>query len=335
MEVVEVLDERSRWKAREVSYIGGTWPQVRKRIPEFSLDVFRAGEDLPNNPFLKTVLRLPVTATENPMPVGVVSNSYTLAQHRVIGDKCIEGLKEAVIDPESLRCEVGLSDLGEWMNLRIYFPEEFDHTPDDGESLGLRLECFNSVDGSSRLVILLGWLRFVCENGLVIGETKAEIRDIHNANMDLSRIPEIIEAGLNAVETDQSRMRYWEEQLIPEGKKWICWVNEVLASKWGKKAACRTFHICDCGYDVEFSDPFATGEAADKPVRNVQRVAGAPETAKNLYDVALALSWIATNRTNAEQRLEWQSQIPGLIDDLDGQNFEHSVTSQATLFEGT
>jgi hypothetical protein len=28
---------------------------------------------------------------------------------------------------------------------------------------------------SSRLVILFGWLRFVCANGLVIGETKIEI----------------------------------------------------------------------------------------------------------------------------------------------------------------
>jgi Domain of unknown function (DUF932) len=36
-----------------------------------------------------------------------------------------------------------------------------------GNPLGLRLECFNSVDGSSRLVILFGWLRFVCTNGLV------------------------------------------------------------------------------------------------------------------------------------------------------------------------
>jgi hypothetical protein len=333
MEVVKVLDEHSRWKSRDVSYIGGTWQQIRKRIPEFELVDFNAGEGLPHNPFLKTVMRTPLAATENPMPVGVVSNSYTLAQHREVGDICIEGIKDADVDPENLQCEVGLSDLGEWMNLRIYFPEEFNLTPSDGNTLGLRLECFNSVDGSSRLVILLGWIRFICSNGMVIGETKAEIRDIHNANMDLSPIPEIIKVGLEKVKNDRRRIHYWEKRLIPESK-WVGWINGNLSKKWGKKAACRTFHICDHGHDVEFSDPFATGEATEKPVRNVERVAGAPEKATNLYDVAQALSWIATNRTNADRRLEWQSQIPNLLDDLAGQKFKLRANSQTDMFGG-
>jgi hypothetical protein len=332
VEIVDVLDEHSRWKSRDVSYIGGNWQQVRKRIPEFDLVEFNAGEGLPHNPYLQTVVRSPLTTSENPIPVGVVSNSYTLAQHREVGDICIEGIRDAGVDSESLRCEVGLSDLGEWMNLRIYFPEEFNLTPGDGDALGLRLECFNSVDGSSRLVILLGWIRFICSNGLVIGETKAEIRDIHNANMDLSPIPEIIKVGLGKVKNDRHRIHYWEKRLIPEAK-WVGWINEILTKKWGKKAACRTFHICDHGHDVEFSDPFATGEATEKPVRNVGRVAGAPEKATNLYDVAQALSWIATNRTNAEQRLEWQSQIPNLLDDLAGQKFKLSEIAETNLFE--
>src|SRR5262245_10621156 len=93
---------------------------------------------------------------------------------------------------------------GEWMNFRLYFPDEYSHTPSDEQKLNLRLECFNSVDGSSRLVILLGWLRFVCSNGMVIGETKTELRDVHNQHLDLSRIPEIVAEALDKVRGDKA-----------------------------------------------------------------------------------------------------------------------------------
>src|SRR5206468_9270743 len=103
-------------------------------------------------------------------------------------EQCFVGLRSIKLDPNELKCDLGLSDLGEWMNLRIYFPEAYDHVRQDGDSLGLRLECFNSVDGSSRLLLLLGWIRFICSNGLVIGETRAELRDTHDRHMDLKPV---------------------------------------------------------------------------------------------------------------------------------------------------
>jgi hypothetical protein len=122
------------------------------------------------------------------MPVAVVSRSYSLAPHRQVAALCREGLIEAGIKPEDLRYQVGLSELGEWMNFRIYFADTYCFIDNYGQRLDLRLECFNSVDGSSRLVILFGWLRFVCANGLVIGETKIEIRERHGRGLELPSI---------------------------------------------------------------------------------------------------------------------------------------------------
>jgi len=53
--------------------------------------------------------------------------------------------------------------------------------PKDGHRLKLRLEAFNSVDGSSRLSVLLSWFRLVCSNGLTIKESVREVRDLHNS----------------------------------------------------------------------------------------------------------------------------------------------------------
>jgi len=45
-------------------------------------------------------------------------------------------------------------------------------------------------------------------------------------------------------------------------------------------------------------------------------VPGSPNEARNLYDVGQALSWVATNRNNAEDKTQWQSEIPNLLENL-------------------
>jgi hypothetical protein len=314
-EPVELTDETVRWRARDATFMAGRWKTLSTRVPSFSIEDFKANADGPSNPHIRTVVRLPLTVTEQPIPVGVVSNTYRLAQHKEVVEMCLKGLKAHGIDPQVLRCEVGLTSLGEWMNFRAYFPESYSHSPKDGNKLTLRLECFNSVDGSSRLVILLGWFRFICANGLIIGETKAELRDTHDENLNLEIIPEVIAEGLMKVKADLNRLSLWEETdlAMPQFEDWI---NGHLAELWGKKAACRALHICRSGADVEFSDRFAGGKASEKPVRILDAVPGAANPAKNLYDVCQALSWLATTRKSADERLEWQANIPKLIENL-------------------
>jgi len=312
---IEPLEESGRWRARDVSYWAGRWDQLYDQMPKFKSDDFRVSPKEPPNPYMKVIVRQPRKKYEQPIPVGVVSNTYTLAQHSEVAEKCFNGIQNAGIETGDLRCELGLTELGEWMNLRIYFPDEYSHKPKDGEKLLLRLECFNSVDGSSRLVILLGWLRFICSNGMVIGETKAELRDIHNKHMDLKKIPDIICEGLKLVQADLDRMNGWEEKLVKlEGIK--TWANGKVSESWGKRAACRVFHICKSGFDVKITDPFAAGSATEKPVERIQDVPGAQNPSKNLFHVSQALSWVATSRRNPEERLSWQEAIPRLINAL-------------------
>jgi hypothetical protein len=310
---VELIDETMRWRARDVSFLKGQWSSLSKRIPCFTTEDFKAQPDGPANPYIRSVIRQPVTVTEHQIPVGVVSNTYCMVQHAEVVEMCFKGLRENKIEPNELMCEVGLTPLGEWMNFRAYFPKQYDMN--DGEKLALRLECFNSVDGSSRLVILLGWFRFVCANGLIIGETKAALRDIHDENMNLEVIPEIISKGLAKVEADMKRLEDWEEYSV-ELPKIESWVDNHLAEKWGKKAACRTLHICRTGADAEITNPFAGGKPSERQTNRLQDVPGAAHPAKNLYDVSQALSWLATQRNSADERLEWQGDITKLIENL-------------------
>lgn len=315
--VIEPLKEAKRWHGRDVKYWAGTWTAVSALIPKFEISDFTAEAGSPANPYMTTVVRLPRTLLEQRVPVGVVSKSYTLAQHQEVAEQCFEGIRQTGVNPANLRCEVGLTDLGEWMNLRIYFPEEQDFVHAKDDRMKLRVECYNSVDGSCRVVVLFGWLRFVCTNGLVILDTRAELREIHDGRLDLHRIPEIIRDGMKEVRNDEARMRRWIQTVV-QPKDLVPWANEYVSDAWGKKAACRVFHICRNGYDVEFDDPFASGEACDKPVHKAGRVPGSPPVAANLFDVSQALSWVATARNNPDERLDWQARVPRLVSQLEG-----------------
>ena len=152
---VQIQPETSRWRSRDVRYYSGGWDDVLSVLPDFETVPFRAGPEEPSNPFLVTVSRKPLSDVERPMPVGVVSHRYSLIQHRDVAMRCREGLEQARVDSAELRYEVGVSQLGEWMNFRIYLPEEYSLRDSHDESVDLRLECFNAVDGSSRLIVLL------------------------------------------------------------------------------------------------------------------------------------------------------------------------------------
>lgn len=311
---VSILPEETSWRARKVRYHSGSWDAVLSLLPEFDLRPFAMGPNEPSNPFLQTVVRQPLSAAERPTPVATVSHTYSLVQHRAVAELCRNVLLKTGVASGELRYEVGLSELGEWMNFRIYLPENHGFVDDHGK-LDLRLEGFNSVDGSTRLVIQFGWFRLVCLNGMIIGETKIDIRERHGQGLDLKKLPERIGNALDAIMTDRSRMERWQKEkvMIADVQTWC---DKTIATEWGKKAAARVFHICDTGRDIKIANPFAKGKATEKPVHYLDRVGGSPDQATTKYDVAQALSFVATHLNNAEERISRQGQIPLLLEDL-------------------
>ena len=314
--VLRELPETLRWRSRDVRYYAGGWDEILSILPSFETVPFRTEPTEPPNPFLVTVSRKPLSAAGRPVAVGVVSHRYALIQHRDAATLCRKGIVDAGVDAADLCYEVGVSALGEWMNLRIYLPDGYGLRDSQGEKVALRLECFNAVDGSSRLVVLFGWYRFVCANGMVVGESKIEIRERHEQRLEIESIPEGIASSLDAAQADRRRLEDWQEAPV-DIENLAPWIDGPVTKRWGKRAAARVLHICRLGYDVAI-DNFAPGPASEKPVRLRGRVAGSPSQARSKYDVAQALSYVATDRNNADDRLGRQAGIPSLIRSLPG-----------------
>lgn len=306
----------SRWKGRNVISRTGHWSELRQGVPSFEMWPYSVDGGATENPYLRSVVRLPLTRSEQPIPVGIVSPSYALVQHRALGDFCVQTLRRLDLFYDRLRCDVELTELGEWMALRFYLGDDFSLTPPDGHPLDLRVEVFNSVDGSSRLLLALSWFRLVCSNGLTVRDTLTEIADIHDRTLDLSRLDRAIVTGIERANTDREKLLHWFGSRVRE-ESLAGWVDGPIARTWGKKAAARCLHICRTGSDGEFVNPFGGGKPSERKLRTTCKVPGAAKPATSLYDVSQALSWIATQRPNVEERLAWQTDIPKLISELE------------------
>ena len=110
------------------------------------------------------------------MPIGVVSKRYALVQHTAVIEALENALRSEDVGSTDLRCRLTMSESGARMAMRVELPDEFAFKAPDGHPMALTFECFNSVDRTVPLFALLGWFRFVCTNGLVIGITHASLR---------------------------------------------------------------------------------------------------------------------------------------------------------------
>jgi uncharacterized protein DUF932 len=167
---------------------------------------------------------------------------------------------------DNVKVDLALTEYGERMALSLYLPDNFSFDPGDG-AMALRLECFNSVDGSSRFRALMGWFRFVCSNGLIVGVTRSDLRRRHVGDLRLSDLSMVVSSGLKETESEKRNFRCWRKAEVTLDRL-TRWVNKELREGWGFKAAARTFHIACTGIDAEIVGQYKDNTPTS---RNVSR----------------------------------------------------------------
>ena len=86
-----------------------------------------------------------------------------------------------------------------------------------------------------------------------------------------------------------------------------------LRAAWGFKAASRTWHIARSGRDVDVIGPYKNHSPTTVPVERTEAVPGSPEESTSLFDVSQILAWLAKERADIQQQMEWREQIPALM----------------------
>jgi hypothetical protein len=67
------------------------------------------------------------------------------------------------------------------------------------------------------------------------------------------------------------------------------------------------------GHDVVIKGLYADKTPTTIPVHIGSRVPGTPEISDNLFDLSQILAWLAKERRDLQERLEWKESIPILM----------------------
>lgn len=307
------------WHESSVAHVNGSLCDISCFIPEFERRPFAAtqpgGMKTRLNERLDMIVRKPHQKDTDYVPIGIVSKSYALVPHRQVFDAAVKALKYAKIKPDSVMADLDITQYGERMHLCLCLPEKYNFNAPDGNTMRLRLECLNSVDGSMRFRALVGWYRVVCSNGLVIGVKKADMWRRHSGDMGIEEIYSVLKSGIKEAKNDKKHYTKWNGIVINKDKL-INWIEKPLQKAWGFKAAARTWHISQTGYDAEILPVFEKQRPIEAQLKPCQPVPGAPQSAETLYDINQILAWLAKERRDLQERLEWRQQISALMEKL-------------------
>jgi hypothetical protein len=314
-----ITDQRPKWFQSPVNIFKDKIEKIRTLLPVFERRPFELppSSQVNNrvNPYFETVVRKPINDDKNFIPVGTVSKKYILIQHEQIFDAAVDALNNAGIKTADIDAELKITDLGERMALNFYLPDEYSYTIGNDDKMAMRLECFNSVEGSVRFWALLGWFRYVCSNGIVVGITKTNFHHRHTGDLEIGDIQAIMSHGIATAKKEQKNLEQWQEWKIQEPKI-SRWVDKVIRKTWNFKAAARVYHIAHTGFDAEVEGAYKDFTPSTVWVNSTRRVPGAPQKAQNAFDISQILAWIARTRHDIQEQVDWRQKIPGLMQEL-------------------
>jgi hypothetical protein len=306
---LEQFYEGLKWIGQRVSYKKDlTLDGVARHLPAFDRESFG------DNEYLDAIIRKPFGKDDRHIPVASVSKRYALIQHHEFLGWLKDGVERVGLKPESLPTELWMTDYGERIRLRFTAsPKTFD--PGDGFPMVLSAECFNSVDRSCALEIRMTWLRLVCTNGLTVQE-KSSLRKVHDVVwMNRDDPAEFLSDQLARADQQFKTFRDWVAHPVALNRI-EAWADEHVAKAWGIEVASRICHIVRTGYDGPVERPPEKISPHLRIVKSEMEVPGAARPAKNLFDVAQALSWVASRRESIEDQTDWVRTIPVLISQL-------------------
>lgn len=206
---------------------------------------------------------------------------------------------------------------GERAHFSLLLPREkrFNIELQSKDEMRFRVEVFNSVEGSYRLVAVVGWLRFVCANGLILGTTLMHLREQHRQQLQIEELAKLLGHAIHSVGEDKETIGKWLSNVIDD-RVFLNWVDKVLRERWGIKAAVRVLGIVQRGCDVE-----PVGAIRDRPpsqikTRDVGPLPGVDAPVTQIFGVSQVLSWVAGQRAEMSEDLEWRSQVLELVENL-------------------
>jgi hypothetical protein len=261
---------------------------------------------------LDVIVREPMPDAAARVPGGAVAREQRLVQHADVAAVLRAALAANGIRDFEAEGELRLAEYGARMTLSLTLPDRFSFDPGDGHALALRLLCVNTMGRGGGLRFLLTWHRFASGAGLAVGTTQLKCHYAHRQSPLADELGGVLARGIALAQEEQAALRDWMLTPVPR-EALAAWVDGPVRRAWGPKAAARAWHICQRGYDAEFARAVDEAAPSQRELRPTEPVPGSPAGAGSAYHVSQALAWLAKERRDLEETLDWMSGIPGLM----------------------
>lgn len=311
--------KRRKWLGLPVlEPVHGNLGEVVAQLPQFGRQPFAMpsvnGNEIALNPYLDMVYRMQSRQGEQPVPIGVVSKNYRLVDHHHVLRTVEEVLAESEIDTAELDVQGEWTVHGERARFSLILPSDdrFSIALSEEDEMRFRIEVFNSVEGSCRLMVVAGWLRFVCSNGLILGTALMRLRQQHRQQLQIEELGRLLREAIESVDEDQNTVARWREMRITDGDL-AEWVDEDVKQKWGIKAGVRVLAIASTGWDGDPKGDLKNKRPSDVGVERTVEVPGIVPPVKDAFGLSQALTWVAGQRSELQEDLEWRGHVPELM----------------------
>lgn len=265
---------------------------------------------VPAHRYLDAILVNPEWPAQRPVPIALVSKGYSLVQHRELVASLSRAIGKHIKGAPSLPCAVVLSEYGGRMKLRVTLPTDF--KPPDGEPIVPTIECLNSVDRSRPLQVYLGWFRFICFNGLIVGEEFARLRKRHVRSLELADVQEAVSQQISRLARDAEVLKTWGATAVSD-EALRAWVDGSLAKEWGLHAAARVWHISRTGFDCRVRPSDQQVPASHRRVERGGAVPGSKAPNGTAYRISQVLAFVAGQGAELEAVQQRLADIPALM----------------------
>ena len=307
-----------KWDNRLVKEHRGNLVDIAELIPVFRKQPFNVGRS--ENKHLDVV----VNTSDGDTPVATVSKSYSLVQHSEILEiikKAFENLRYNIDETE---CNLYLTEYGERMWLKIQFLKGYEFDPGDGHLLIPQLHVWNSVDGKTSLTFELSWYRHICQNGLMCLDTESRFSKRHTKSLNHGLFIEYLKENISIIQQEKEVYTKWKQkELNTDTDTEILqnWIDTIVADKWKRSNAERVYSIIETGQDAKitrFKDKNTEENKHSYMIRiSLEGNVPGAQPAKNVYDVANALSWVASHQNSLQKQYKMMLQVPMMLMELE------------------
>ena len=150
---------------------------------------------------------------------------------------------------------------------------------------------------------------------LVVGTTSATVRQKHSPSLQIGEVSAVLADGVQSALHDRDTFERWRSTSV-SAEDFANWVDGPVADSWGPLAAARVHSISTTGFDGKPVRPLRPGPPHTWVLTRGGPVPGTDASRRDGYEIAQVLAWVAAQRGDVAQRLQWRGQIRTLMSHL-------------------